>query len=108
MPCLLGLQRESAKEWLRLGSHEAELNRIDTALVGAAKAGFRPPSTSKIFGALSDASIVCAELLDAYADKPLPAHLQTGLSRLLCAVTDLEASLKTYAVLSVRQRNELA
>ena len=101
MPWLLGLQNESAKQQLQLGSHEAELNRIDTALVGAAKAGFRPPSSSKIFGALSDASIACAEMLDTYADRPIPMHIRTGLSRLHCAITDLEASLKMYAVLSV-------
>jgi hypothetical protein len=106
MPWLLGLQHESAKHQLRLGSHEAELNRIDTALVGAAKAGFKPPSSSKIFGALSDASIVCAEMLDAYADRPIPLHVHIGLSRLHCAITDLEASLKVYAVLSVAQNTE--
>jgi hypothetical protein len=106
MPWLLGLQNESAKQQLQLGSHEAELNRIDTALVGAAKGGFRPPSSSKIFGALSDASIVCADVLDAYADRPIPPHVHTGLSRLHCAITDLEASLKIYAVLSVSTRAE--
>jgi hypothetical protein len=100
----LGLQNESAKQQLQLGSHEAELNRIDTALLGAAKAGFRPPSSSKIFGALSDASIVCAEVLDAYADRPIPEHIHIGLCRLHCAITDLEASLKMYAMLSVAKR----
>jgi hypothetical protein len=98
---LPALQHESAKQQLRLGSHEAELNRIDTALVGAARAGFKPPSSSKIFGALNDAAIVCAEMLDTYAARPIPAHIRTGLSRVQCAITDLQASLKVYAVLSV-------
>jgi hypothetical protein len=102
---LTRLQHESAEQQLRLGSHEAELNRIDTALLGAAKGGFRTPSCSKIFGALSDASIVCAEMLDAYADKPIPVHVRTGLSRLHCAITDLQASLKIYGALSVRDSN---
>ena len=103
MHFLIDGQSESAKEWLRLGSHEAELNRIDTALVGAAKAGSRPPSSSKIFGALSDASVVCAEVLDKYAGRPVPVNVHTGLSRLHCAITNLSASLKAYAMLSVSQ-----
>jgi hypothetical protein len=101
---LLALQNESARQQLRLGSHEAELNRIDTALVCAVKGGGRLPSSPKIFGALSDASFVCAEMLDAYADRPIPLHLHIGLSRLHCAITNLEASLKTYAVLSLAKR----
>ena len=104
MHSLANYQNESAK---RLGSHEAELNRIDTALVGAAKIGTRPPSCSKIFGALSDASIVCAEMLDTYADRPIPAHIRTGLSRLHCAITDLEGSLKLYAELSVSKDHRI-
>ncbi len=31
--------KELAKQWLLLGSHEAELNRIDTAIVAAARTG---------------------------------------------------------------------
>ena len=104
MPWLLGLQHESAKQQLRLGSHEVELNRIDTALVGAAKAGFRPPSSSKIFGALIDASIVGAEVLDAYSDTPIPSNVEIGLLRLHCAMSDLAASLKMYAVLSAKDQ----
>ena len=104
MPWLLGLQHESAKHQLQLGSHVAELNRIDTALICAVKAGSKPPSNSKIFGALSDASIECAEVLDEYTDRPIPVHVHNGLSRLLCAVTDLEASLKLYGVLSISKK----
>ena len=104
MPWLLGLQHASAEQQLRLGSHEVELNRIDTAHVGAAKAGFGPPSSSKIFGALLDASIVSADMLDAYAGSPIPSNVQIGLLRLHCAVSDLAASLKMYAVLSAKDQ----
>ena len=94
-------RKELAKQSLRLGSHEVELNRIDTALVAAAKAGTRLPSSTKIFGALADASIACAEVIDAYEARPIPANVRTGLLRLHCAMTDLAASLKLYAALSV-------
>ena len=93
-------RKELAKQSLRLGGHEAELNRLDTAFVDAAKTGTRLPSPSKIFGALSDASIACAEVIDAYGPRPIPADVRTGLGRVHCAVTDLTASLKLYAVLS--------
>jgi hypothetical protein len=105
MPWLLGLQHESGKQQLRLGSHEAEINRIDTALVGAAKAGSSPPSSSRIFGALSDASIVSADMLDAYAGTPIPSNVQIGLLRLHCAISDLAASLKMYGVLSAKDQS---
>jgi hypothetical protein len=94
-------QDEGAKQWLRLGSHETEINRIDTALMRAAKIGGRPPSSFIIFGALSDASIACAEVVDAYSDRPVPPNVRTGLSRLHCAITDLAVSLRSYAVLSL-------
>ena len=94
-------RKELAKLSLRLGSHEVELNRLDTAFVAAAKAGTRLPSPTKIFGALVDASIACAEVIDAYDARPIPANVRTGLSRLHCSITDLSASLKLYAVLSV-------
>lgn len=94
-------RKELARQSLRLGSHEAELNRIDTAFVGAAKTGARLPSTSKIFGAMTDASIACAEVIDAYDARPIPANVRTGLLRLHCAMTDLTASLRLYAMLSV-------
>jgi hypothetical protein len=93
-------RKELAKQSLRLGSHEAELNRIDTAFVGATKTGGRLPSSSKIFGAMADASIACAEVIDAYEARPIPAHVRTGLFRLHCAMSDLTASLKLYAALS--------
>ena len=96
--------KELAQQSLRLRSQEAELNRIDTAFVAAAKAGTRLPSPSKIFGALIDASIACAEVIDSYEARPIPANVQTGLSGLHCATSDLAASLKLYAVLSVKGR----
>ena len=86
-----------------LGSHEAELNRIDTAFVGAVRNGTRPPSPAKIFGALTDASIVCAEVIETYRARPIPANVRTELLRLHCAMTDVTVSLKSYAGLSVSQ-----
>ena len=47
---------EPAQQSLRLGSHEAELNRIDTAILAAAKGKARLPTASKIFDALIEAS----------------------------------------------------
>ena len=93
-------RKELATQSLRLGSHETELNRIDTAFVAAAKRGTLLPSPSKIFGALTDASIACAEVIDIYGSRPIPADVRTGLSRVHCAATDLTASLNLYAVLS--------
>jgi hypothetical protein len=94
-------RKELAKQSLRLGSHETELNRIDTAVVAAAKAGTRLPSPTKIFGSPAEASIACAEVIDAYEARPIPASVRTDLSRLHCAITDLVTSLKLYAALSV-------
>ena len=104
MHFLVDPQKESARQWLRLGSHEGELNRIEAALLCAAKTRSRPPSSSQIFGALSDASFVCAEIVDAYVDRPIPLNIRTGLARLHCAITDLAASLELYAGLSVKGR----
>lgn len=95
---------EHAQQSLRLGSHEAELNRIDTALVAAAKGRVRLPPSSQIFGALIDASIACADVVHNYEGRPIPTNVGTRLLRLHCAITDLEASLKTYTVLSARNR----
>jgi len=97
-------RKEVAKQALRLGSHEVELNRIDTAFLAAAKTGTRLPSTNKVFGALTDASIACAEVIDTYEARPIPTNVRTGLSRLHCAITDLAASLKLYSVLSVPKK----
>jgi hypothetical protein len=95
---------DHAQQSLRLGSHEAELNRIDTAVVAAAKGVARLPSSSKILDALIDASVACADVVDNYEGRPIPTKVGTCLLRLYCAITDLEASLKAYAALSVRDR----
>jgi hypothetical protein len=95
---------EHAQQSLRLGSHEAELNRIDTAVVAASKGKARLPSSSKILGALIDASIVCADVVQNYEGRSIPTTVGTCLLRLHCAITDLGASLKTYTVLSAKGR----
>ena len=96
---------DQAQQSFRLGSHEAELNRIDTAFVGAVRDGTRVPSPSKIFGALTDASIVCAEVIETYRARPIPGNVRTGLLRLHCAMTDVTVSLKAYAALSGPKAN---
>ena len=55
--------------------------------------------------AFSATSIVCAEVFDTYEARPIPAKVQSGLMRLHCAMTDLTASLKLYAVLAVSKEN---
>ena len=97
--------RELAQHLCQLESHEADLHRIDTALVAAVRGGTRLTSPAKIFGALTDASILCADVIDEYEAKPIPANVRTGLLRLHCAITDITASLKLYAVLSVSKEN---
>jgi hypothetical protein len=86
----------------RLASHTAKINRIDTAVVAAAKAGTALPPSDEIFGALSDASIACAEVIDTFGAKSVPENVLAGLFRLNCAITDLAASLKLYVMLMVR------
>lgn len=98
-------RNELAAQSFLLESHEAELNRIDTAFVGAVRNGTRLPSTAKIFGALTDASIVCAEVIDTYRARPIPANVRTSLLRLHCVMTDVTASLKSYAVVSASKAN---
>jgi hypothetical protein len=108
MHMVVDVRKELGQQSLRLRSHEAELNRIDTALVTAAKMGTQLPSPNNIFGALTDASIMCADVLDKYGAKPIPANVGTELVRLHCAMTDLAASLKMYAVLSVSKDIQVA
>lgn len=96
--------KELAKQWLRLGSHEAELNRIDSAIVVAAKTGVAPPSPAVIFGALSDASIAFADALETCDATPLPVHVRNSLLRLQCSMTDVATSLKLYTALTVCPR----
>jgi hypothetical protein len=99
-----GHRRESGKQSVRLALIEDELNRLDTAVICAVKTGTCLPSSSLIFGTLMDASIAFADIDDAYKDHPRPVHVRNEVSRLHCAVTDLEASLQLYAQLSVAGR----
>lgn len=46
------MQKEFAEQTNRLDSYTTELNRIDAALLAAAKAGTPPPLPYEIFGAL--------------------------------------------------------
>ena len=105
MRMVVDCRTELGQQSLRLASHEAELNRIDTACVAASKTGTQLPSPNNIFGALTDASIVCADVIDKYGAKPIPADVRTGVLRLHCAITDLATSLKVYAALSVSKEN---
>jgi hypothetical protein len=79
-----------------LGRQVAELNRIDTAILAAAKAGLPLPSTTVVFGALSDASIASAEALENCGATSIPLNVRTGLLQLQCSMTDLAISLKFY------------
>ena len=78
------------------------LDRIDTAIVAAAKTGSALPSPSIIFGALSDASIISAEVIEKCSPATIPVDIRNNLLRLQCAVSNLAASLKYYARLTVR------
>jgi hypothetical protein len=84
-----------------LGRRVAELDRLDTAILMAAKLGTPLPSAAMIFRALSDASIASAEALENWDVTPIPPGVRNGLLRLQCSMTDLAASLKAYTMLSV-------
>ena len=96
--------RELAKQSLRLGSHEAKLNRIDATIVAGAKTGVGLPSPAVIFGALSDASIASADALETCVATPLPVNVRNSLLRLQCSMTDVVTSLAHYTTLTVRSR----
>ena len=85
-----------------LGRQVAELNRIDTAIVAAAKTGVPLPSPAVIFGALSDASIASADALETCVATSVPVHVRNSLLRLQCSMTDVAISLKLYTTLTVR------
>jgi len=89
---------EFAEQTKRIESRVAEINRIDSALLATAKTGAPTPSAQKIFGALADASIACAEVIEMYGSQPIPADVRTGLFELQSAITDLAASLKLYVI----------
>lgn len=93
-------RKEMDGQSLRLESHEAELNRLDTAFVEAAKTGTRAPGQQAIFSALGDGSMLCAEMVEFYRGEVIPKDVGTGLLRLHCAITNLAASLKMYSALT--------
>ena len=90
-----------AKRPADLGRHVAELNRIDTAILSAAKTGTPLPSPAAIFGALSDASLASAEALENCGATPVRGNVRTSLLGLQCAMTDVETSLRLYTTLEV-------
>jgi hypothetical protein len=90
-----------AKRPADLGRQVAELNRIDTAILAAAKAGTPLPSPAVIFEALSDASLASAEALQSCRATPVPVNVRTNLLGLQCAITDVATSLKLYTTLAV-------
>ena len=79
-----------------LGRQVVEINRIDSAILTAAKTGVPLPSTHMIFGALSDASIASAEALENCGAALVPVSVRVGLLRLHCSMTDLLTSLGLY------------
>ena len=87
-----------------LSRQVAELNRIDTAILSAAKTGTPLPSPAVIFGALSDASLASAEALESCGATPFPVNVCTNLLGLQCAMTDVATSLKLYTTLAAIPR----
>jgi hypothetical protein len=97
----MGTITQFAKRPTDLGRQVAELNRIDTAILAAAKTGTPLPSPGLVFGALSDASLASAEALESYRGRAIPANVHTNLLGLQCAMTDVATSLKFYMTLAV-------
>ena len=87
-----------------LSRQVAELNRIDTAILSAAKTGTPLPSPAVIFGALSDASLASAEALESCGTTSVQVNVRTSLLGLQCAMTDVETSLRLYTTLAVTPR----
>lgn len=82
-----------------LSSHAAKLDRIDTAVVEAAKAGTTQLPADTVFGALSDASIASSDAIDTYRGRAMPESIRSDLVCLNVAITNLAASLKLYVTL---------
>ena len=90
-----------------LGRRVAELDRLDTAILMAAKLGTPLPSAAMIFRALSDASIASAEALENWDVTPIStgcsqwpleaAVLHDGLSGLPEGVHDAVSFPRTEA-----------
>jgi hypothetical protein len=83
----------------RLEGQAAEVDRVDTAVVAAAKFGVQFPAFAVVIRALNDASTASAEVVDAHGTGPLPLNVRNGLLRLHCSVSDLVTSLTLYCVL---------
>lgn len=97
---ITGQSEDAAKQSLLLESHEVELNGIDCSVVAAARTGTTLPRAATIFGAMADASIASADVMDLYRAVPIPENIRAALMRLQCATTNLAASLKLYAALA--------
>jgi hypothetical protein len=82
-----------------LEGQAAQVDRLDTAVVAAAKFGVQFPASAVVFSALNDASLASAEVNDAHGTGPLPPDVRNGLLRLHCSVSDLVTSLRLYCVL---------
>lgn len=83
----------------RLEDQAAVVDRMDTAVVAAAKFGVQFAASAMVFSALNDASIASAEVIDAHGTGPLPLDVRSRLLRLQCSVSDLVTSLRLYCVL---------
>lgn len=91
-----------AEQSTDLSIHVVELNRIDSAVVAAAKAGTALPAPDKIFGALSDATIASSDAIDTYRGRSVPESVRIDLAHLNVAIINLAASLKIYVTLGPR------
>jgi len=65
------------------------------------QAEFLPPAQSEIFDALSKSAIACADAVEAAGEKPMPTEVRKAILLLQVAITDLAATLKTCAKLTV-------
>ena len=78
-----------------------EVNRLDFLLVASAKRGSLPPPQKEIFDALSNSTIACADAVEAAGEKPMATDVREAILLLQVAITDLAATLRTYAKLVV-------
>ena len=85
----------------RIQAYVEEINRLDFLLVASAKRGSPPPPQKEIFDALSKATIACGDAVEAAGEKPMATDVREAILLLQVAITDLTATLKTYAKLMV-------
>ena len=76
-----------------------EINRLDFLLVAGARRGSLAPPQKEIFDALSKACIVCADAIEAAGEEPMATDVRADVLLLQVAITDLAATLRTYAKL---------